>query len=159
MIQPTVQTLIRELEQKETGYELAFKGALFYLFAMLFRSGAAEAVERPQTDRAHKYYQRLEPAFSHIREHFAENISVDELAVLCGLSKYHFCRTFKGVTGKTAVGYINEYRLGKAEMLLTETRMRVEDIALSVGFQQASYFTRAFKALKGVTPASLRDKK
>ena len=83
---------------------------------------------------------------------------MDELAELCNISKYHFCRVFKNVMGVTAVRYMNGYRVDIAETLLRDGRMTVAEVAWHCGFEDDSYFYRCYKKIKGIPPGKVRKK-
>ena len=68
----------------------------------------------------------------------------------------HFCRFFKAATGKTALEYINEYRVDRAQVLLEKTSMSLSEIAESVGFDDLNYFCRLYKRIKGTSPGKHR---
>ena len=72
------------------------------------------------------------------------------------MSYHHFCRIFKKVTGKTFIQYLNFVRLREAEKLLIMSDKSVSEIAVSVGFQNTSYFSHIFKKEKSVCPMTYR---
>jgi len=94
---------------------------------------------------------------TYVQENYMNKITLDELAGLANLSTPYFCKFFKSMFEKTAVEYINEYRIEKACLLLAQMDDKIIDIAFSVGFENFSYFVRKFKAIKGVTPSAYRD--
>jgi AraC family transcriptional regulator len=79
-----------------------------------------------------------------------------ELARVAGLSRYHFLRTFKGVTGVTPHQWLLRARLRDAAQRLVTTREPVTEIALDVGFEDLSNFIRSFRAEFGVSPSRYR---
>lgn len=94
---------------------------------------------------------------TYIQENHAEKLTLDQLANVVNLSPQYFCKFFKSIFGKTAIEYINEYRIEKACQLLVQTNDKIIDIALLVGFDNFSYFIRKFKSLKGITPSTYRQ--
>ena len=64
---------------------------------------------------------RLKPLFDHVREHYAEKLSVADAAALVGMSAPQFMKTFKKVAGTTLVAYLNHVRLANGSRLLRET--------------------------------------
>jgi AraC-like DNA-binding protein len=92
----------------------------------------------------------------YIHENYMHKLTLDHLENLANLSTPYFCKFFKFMFGKTAVEYINEYRIEKACQLLTQTNDKIIDIAFSIGFDNFSYFIRKFKSLKGITPSAYR---
>lgn len=93
---------------------------------------------------------------AYINEHYTENITVEALARLAGLSPYHFIRVFKGETGFTPHEYILHTRISAAKYLLKNSRMSVKDICFRTGFSCESVFCSAFKRRLGVTPTRYR---
>src|SRR5262249_48423731 len=93
-----------------------------------------------------------------LRERFQESISVDEAARMVNLSKAHFCKVFKQVTGKTLIEYIHLLRVQEAERLLLDTNYPVTEIADRVGFSNMTYFGRVFKKMRSTTPTEIRKK-
>ncbi|MBO5335781.1 MAG: AraC family transcriptional regulator [Lachnospiraceae bacterium] len=97
-----------------------------------------------------------EEIITYITEHFAEDISVTELADRAGLSHYHFIRTFKKETGFTPHEYILNTRIATAQYLLKNTRLSIKDICYNTGFSCESVFCSAFKRHQGMTPTHYR---
>jgi AraC-like DNA-binding protein len=91
-------------------------------------------------------------ARSYICEHFRDDISIDDLAQLVSLSRYHFIRAFRTAFGMPPHAYINQMRLQHARKLLIEGRS-VSDAAAESGFYDQSRLSRLFKRVYGVTPA------
>ncbi|MCQ2424642.1 MAG: AraC family transcriptional regulator [Lachnospiraceae bacterium] len=131
------------------GFELAVKGNLLRLLALFFRS--PEKAERKSSSQ-----ENVLPALRYIADHYAEDIPLSSLASACCMNSSYFCRRFREVTGRTAVTYVNEYRLTKAQALLLTTSDTVSGIAAAVGFSDPGYFTRLFRKFYGVPPGTLR---
>lgn len=88
--------------------------------------------------------QMVHRALEYVRQHYAEPISVAEIASQFYVNPSHFCRSFKRVTGSTFIEYLTRVRLGRARELLATTDESVASIAREVGFQDANYFSRVF---------------
>ncbi len=99
---------------------------------------------------------KLKQVIEYIHENYAEPISLQALAEICFMSPNYFCHYFKQEIGKTPITFINEYRIEKACEILSESKLPVSDISLSVGFDNFSYFIRKFREYKGVTPREYR---
>ncbi len=80
-------------------------------------------------------------------------LSLDELAEVAGLSKYHFLRQFSQVVGMTPGAYLRTLRLCHAVRKLRTTDMPILEVALSVGFADHPSFSRAFARHMGMTPS------
>ncbi|PRP99368.1 Transposon Tn10 TetD protein [Enhygromyxa salina] len=83
----------------------------------------------------------------------ANNVTLDELAEVAGLSKYHFLRQFSQVVGMTPGAYLRTLRLCHAARKLRTTQMPILEVALSVGFADHPSFSRAFARHMGMTPS------
>jgi AraC family transcriptional regulator len=92
----------------------------------------------------------------YIHDHLDQDISLEALSILAGLSSYHFARLFKESTGLAPHQYLVECRMEKAKELLKNTRLNVLQIALSVGYESQSHFTTLFKRHTGSTPTAFR---
>ena len=79
-------------------------------------------------------------------------LTLTEVARESGISKYHFARTFKALTGKTFKEYLNFRRVEQATILLRKGDMTVTEVCFQVGFNDLSYFDRVFKRLEGKSP-------
>ena len=79
-------------------------------------------------------------------------------AGVCSFSASHFMRWFRQMTGQSFVAFLNEYRLNTAAEALQTTDETVLTIASRCGFENLSYFNRAFKAHFGMTPRDYRKK-
>ncbi len=85
-----------------------------------------------------------------------ETISLDALAALSGLSRFHFLRQFSDVVGMTPGRYVRMLRLCRAGRLLRRSDDSVLEVALSVGFADHAAFSRAFASQMGITPSNYR---
>lgn len=92
----------------------------------------------------------------HIEAHCHEDLRLADLARLCQLSPSYLSRIFKRETGITLQQYINQVRIEKARRLLLGSDARIVDIALALGFEDQSYFTKVFRRVAGQTPMQYR---
>ncbi len=88
--------------------------------------------------------------------HYADPLSVDDLAAAAGLSRAHFSREFRVAFGETPHAYLLTRRLERAAALLRNTDRSISDVCFSVGLQSIGSFTTSFKNAFGVTPAAYR---
>ena len=100
---------------------------------------------------------KLKQVIEYIHVNYAESIALQTLSEICFMSPNYFCHNFKQEIGKTPISFINEYRIEKACEMLSESKAPISDIALSVGFDNFSYFIRKFREYKGVTPNKYRS--
>jgi AraC family transcriptional regulator len=88
--------------------------------------------------------------------HIWKEIGISELASLVGLSQYHFIRTFKHSVGLSPYQYILSARVRVANEMLSKRDLSIADVALAVGFSDASQLNRVFRKFIGVTPTAFR---
>jgi len=100
---------------------------------------------------------KLKQLYDYIEAHICEDIRLSELANLCGLSKYHFCRQFKKITGFTPHQYIIRRRIDAAKQLLAKPNLTIGAISEHLGFASHSQFTAFFRRHAGVTPQRFRQ--
>jgi two-component system response regulator YesN len=99
----------------------------------------------------------IDSAITYISQHFAEPISLQDVAERVYLSPSHFSRLFKAEMGVTFTEYLTQYRIQKSKILLRITSLPVEIIANNTGFSNSSYFSTTFKRLEGRTPTEYRN--
>ena len=115
---------------------------------------AARARREPSAPPQH--HARIARVLRWLASHRAEPHSLADLARRASLSPYHFLRTFKRVAGVTPHQWLLRARLREAARRLTAGRQPVTDIALDVGFEDLSNFTRSFRAEFGTSPRRYR---
>ncbi|HEX6525601.1 MAG TPA: helix-turn-helix transcriptional regulator [Streptosporangiaceae bacterium] len=85
-----------------------------------------------------------------------QDVTLDDLAAVAHLSKYHLVRAFKARTGSPPHAYLQRIRLSRASVLLRQTSASVAQIANESGYRSASQFTAAFRRHYGQSPARYR---
>lgn len=144
--------VVRELEEQKEHYRSMVYHLMSEFFTLLLRNALVTEGPRLLSKEGLKRAHLLAPALSKIFKDYDRRLSIDELAELCSISKYYFCRLFKEEMGMTAVEYITKHRISLAEALLREGKKSIEEIAYLCGFEDISYFYRCFKKVKGVSP-------
>ena len=99
---------------------------------------------------------RMQAALAHVAKNYLRPIPESEVALLCHMAPSRFCREFKAAFDKTFVEYLANYRMTHAKRLLANPSMPVCDVAVAVGFNDPSYFTRVFRRQEGVSPSEYR---
>lgn len=151
-----IDELYKEASESGLGSDMMMKSVAYRLIAHLERSYAVEHLsERDQAKKA-ATLSRLNTVLSYVAENYNRSLTTRDLAAILYVSEGYFCRFFKSATGKSAVEYINEYRIKRAVALLENTDLGLSEIAEQVGFEDANYFSRAFRKVKGESPTSYR---
>ena len=121
------------------------------------RIGTATVYWRAQQKmRTANWYDPIRKSVVYLNEHYAENVTVDELAKIAHYSPAQFRRLFHSLTQMSPASYIVNVRVNAAKTLLATTNRRISDIAADVGFFDHSHFIRMFKRIVGKTPAKYR---
>ena len=81
--------------------------------------------------------------------HYAEPMSLGEIAGVAGLSKYHFLRLFRATYGITPMEYVSQRRIERAQDLLRATNLTVTEVCFAVGFSSLGSFSSRFRQLVG----------
>ena len=100
---------------------------------------------------------RINLVFNHVKAHFKEEITLDEIADIVSMTVPSFCRYFKKITNKTFTQFVNEYRLVHASKLLAEQPMSITQVCYESGFNNFSHFNKSFKAFTGQNPSEYRN--
>jgi AraC family transcriptional regulator len=101
-------------------------------------------------------YSQRRAVLHYIEEHLAQEISLSTLASLAQLSPYHFLRTFKESFGVTPHRYHVQQRIERAKQLLADRNLSLLQIAIDLGFAEASSFSLAFRKMACMTPSAYR---
>lgn len=92
----------------------------------------------------------------YVQRHLPDPIRLDDLAREAGMSKHHFARTFKRLTGQTPMRMVNQLRLRAAHDLLLHTDLKLSGIAARIGLVDASHLSHLFRKAMGAPPGALR---
>lgn len=152
-LKPYVLSLIENRRRSYTTHEYWVKSNLFMIMHLINQHSTASNESELALQLT---YDKLKTALYHIQNSYANNISIKKAATLCGFSESHFMKLFKDLTGMSFTAYLINYRLELSANQLIETDLHVIDIAVNCGFNNHSYFTRAFTKKYGITPAKYR---
>ena len=104
-----------------------------------------------------RYSERLEPVISYIKENYAYEITLGELAAILPMSEGQFSRVFKQTMKLSPIQYLMRYRILQSCKLLQDTEKKIGEIANLSGFNNISYFNRVFLNTIGCTPKEYRE--
>lgn len=100
----------------------------------------------------------IHEAIHYIEHNFQNNITVEDIAQVCGLNRSYFGKIFKMGVGKTPQEFLLNFRMSKAAELLKLTQLSINDVGLAVGYDNSLHFSRAFKNIYGISPREWRNK-
>jgi AraC family transcriptional regulator len=104
------------------------------------------------------YTRRIHRVIDHIHDNPAGDLSLDALADVAALSRFHFHRVFRAVVGETASQSVRRIRLNRAATYLVRDAQSLQTIARLVGYPNLSSFTRAFSDAYGMSPLAFRKR-
>ena len=142
--------------EDEIGYEIKIREALSQIWIRLFELCGPLIQESAQP--ADRTVDKVKLMMAYIHEHYAEKISIPELAETAFLSERECYRVFRNHLHMTPAEYIRSYRMRTAGQLLADTRMPVTEVGYACGLGNASYFGRNFREFTGYTPLQYRRK-
>lgn len=103
-------------------------------------------------------YERINKVNEYVAVNYMNAINLSEMALLTGLTETSFSRFFKKVTGKTFIGFLNQYRIQKACALLANKNTSITQVMEEAGFIEPAHFSRIFKRYTESTPRDYRKK-
>lgn len=109
-----------------------------------------------KTPQQKAYDRKFDAVTEYIKEHYTEQISLEDLAAFAGFSKYHFSRIFKEYYQMSLPEYITSLRVSRATELLENPDLSIMDVALQSGFSSLPSFNRTFKQINNCTPSQFR---
>ena len=153
---PLVKDLVLHRAEKYSGYELMIKARLFEILHIIINQDLNEGAYKNQSERERINTERLKKILSYTAEHFSERITIEEAASICSVSPSRFMSIFRSQTGMSYIQYLNDYRLEASAELLSSGNFSVTEAAIKNGFENISYFIRAFRKKFGCTPLEYR---
>ena len=144
------EQVIGELQARQACYAQLAVAGLLHILSLLAR-GAAELSE-PQG----RYAGQIAFVLQRINMAYDKGDTLADYAALCNMSKFHFVRVFKAITGCTPVQYKNKVRLEHAKDLLEDLSIPIGEVGERVGYASSPYFCDSFKRSTGMSPQAYR---
>ena len=143
--------IAEEVRLADAFSSLAIDGLALQMLTVALRAG--------QRNRTHGRPRWLRRVVEAIHDDPTRRLSLARLAEITGVHPSHLARTFRSAYGVSLGRFARNARLDSAAMALSTTRLPISQIALDAGFADQSHFTRAFKHLRGMTPAEFRTQR
>jgi len=99
----------------------------------------------------------IDRAKQYIRQHFTEELSLEEAAESVHLNPFYFSKVFKQHVGETFIDYLTGLRIDRAKQLIEEEGLSLKEVSYQVGYKDPNYFSRVFKKVTGVAPSEYRS--
>lgn len=147
------ERMIPEFEKKEQFFAEITQNLAMTVLMYTFRLVNEHNKEANQLLQSNA---NIRQAINYIQAHLSENLTLEEIARQCHMSKFYLSHQFTQTQGISLSKYILKSRITKSMRLLRDTLMSVKEISESVGFNDVAYFCRAFKTETGTTPLQYR---
>lgn len=153
-----IDALERELKSDQTGHQRAAHYQLG-LLSIYFERQLEQRHDDTTDARADTAAARLVAAYTDLIERdFRQHMGVADYAAKLGVTPTHLARCCRQTSGKSALKLLNDRILFEARLMLRDTKAPVQQVAATLGFGSAAYFTRAFQTQTGLTPSNFRKK-
>lgn len=128
-------------------------GHLYLFLDYLLQS--AKSTKLVSSGRMSDYY--IKEAINYIEQNFQNNISIEDIAAVCGINRSYFGKIFRNSIGRSPQEFLMNYRMVKATELLKLTSLSIADVGSAVGYENQLHFSRAFKNIYGVSPREWKN--
>lgn len=151
-----IQSVWEHCVRTPEDYELEVRDALSRLLSLLKDHVPNE---RPAQDRRiARDNARVRTMMGYIQTHYQETVSIEDIAASAVISVSEALRCFHNTIGLTPVQYLKSYRIQQAAAELLNSDRKISEIGAACGFQEMSYFAKAFRETMGMTPSAYRKK-
>ncbi|MDE5801767.1 MAG: AraC family transcriptional regulator [Lachnospiraceae bacterium] len=137
---------------KETPFHLI--GHLYLFLDYLTQS--ARVTVPVQSSKMSDYY--IKEAINYIEQNFQNNITIEDIAAVCGINRSYFGKIFRNSIGRSPQEFLMNYRMVKATELLKLTSLSIAEVGSAVGYENQLHFSRAFKTVYGISPREWRNR-
>jgi AraC family transcriptional activator of pyochelin receptor len=154
-ITPEMQVTLHQMLQcpyRGAIKQMYLEGKVLELAALQFSQFAEEELFRLDSLLKHDDIERLHHAREILITQLNHPPSILSLARQVGLNDFKLKQGFRQVFGTTVFGYLRDYRLEQAHLLLLEGQLSVQQVARAIGYTHSGYFAKAFKQKFGVSP-------
>lgn len=148
---------LRELfihrEEKMANCELSITGEVYMCWQELYNLYLSRLGKKNPGKQIH---YELQKSIDYCHEHYAEQLTLSEIAGAAGLSESYFCRSFREYTGQPPIEYLNRIRIIRSCDYLEHTTKKITEVAMLSGFNNISYYNRVFQRIMGMRPNEYR---
>jgi len=154
-VQPLIRLMQQEADNHQSGAKSLMDALVTVLFIYILRHGL-------QANLLHcglfagLQDKRLGKVLEQLFNAPQQAWNMDALAALAAMSRANFIRVFQQKIGMAPGKFLTQLRLQEAALLLNKTQKNILSVALEVGYQSEAHFSKAFKALYGMTPSQYR---
>ncbi len=140
------------ITHKSPFYEVDISRQLTFIWQQLIMNGFQLEYNQTEVEKN----KRMKEMLNWIHLHYAEKITLNDIARAGKLSNSECCRYFKRILKTTPVSYLVHYRIQKSLIMLQEPEANVTEVAFKVGFNSTSYFIDKFRQTMNITPLAYK---
>lgn len=149
-----VEDALRVCTEEAAGYELAARDAMTRILVLLEQNRPRD--KAADSGRILRDNERIRRMMRYIEAHYREEVTVGAIAASAMISVSECLRCFRNTIGMTPIQCVKHYRIQRAAGALSDPEKKISQIAAECGFQEMSYFARAFREIMGMTPSQYR---
>lgn len=143
------------MSERGSCFEMAVQRNLSRIFEYIFSN--FDTLPKSENTRIQIHAQiRIQKMLSYIREHYAETVTLEDIAGAANISRSEAGRCFNAYIGCSPVDALIQHRLQIAHGLIKDTTLTLQEISSSCGFNSVHYFIRQFRQTYGYTPGQYR---
>lgn len=162
-------TLINSIRSTVTGEKKIDEIALTNMYKMVEKcdnladlNSILESAAKQTVDKVHEYNSNnmnllMRRAVDYLEKHYAEEITLNQVAEKLYVSNFYLSRMFKKELGVNFIDYLNELRIEKAKELLADAKYKTYEVAEAVGVPNSHYFSKLFRKYVGMTASEYRE--
>lgn len=150
-----IMKIHQRIQQKSPYFEIDITVELTFIWKNLIVNGFPLEYDHSEMLKSHRIKQMLH----WIHAHYAEKITLDDIAKAGQLSRSECCRYFKRILKTTPLHYVMDYRIRTSLVLLQDADSNVTQVAYQVGFNSTSYFIDKFRKAMNMTPLAYKKSK
>lgn len=157
-VQQQLHGIFREYNAISRNAEFSMYAGIMQIMALVGNlCQESTACQSVKDDDQQTHSSNFRAICDYINNHYADKLTLEEIAQKSGYSKYHFERLFKKFTNESFYQYLNKVRIKNVEILIREYDISITDAAYKSGFSTISSFIRMFKIHNNCTPSEFRN--
>ena len=154
LVEPVFTEMFQEMKLHRAGHEMMVQSLLLKLAVLLTRRTDLKA----SFDSTEEMRRGCAIVKEYIDSHYADKITLDDLARISCISKFHLIHEFSRYVGKPPIAYQLKRRIQESKYLLESTDSSIADISCTLGFSSISHFSQRFKLEEGCSPLKYRKR-
>ncbi|QGQ95039.1 response regulator [Paenibacillus psychroresistens] len=117
----------------------------------------SDVLKKMMSNRKRKEGKLVDIVKDYVTKHYNEDVTLSKIAEITYVNSSYICDLFKNQTGENFIEYLTKIRIEKAKLLLKDARFKTYEVGDKVGYSDATYFSRVFKKIVGISPTEYRN--